>query len=258
MDKVPVIVLNYNSLHSLGYCLAAIKQNTENYELVIIDNASTDSSLAWLKLKKDKLGFRLIENSENQLFTKPYADYAKTVKSKYFVIMNNDCVPEPNWLKELINYMEKNPECGIAAPMLVGIDGRQVANMGGLQDFCSHKSGTREMYKDPEKNWWTTFACALIRTEAYKKVGGLDEHFLFYCSDSDLCLRMILNDYTVYNIPTSVVRHFHSQSTKDLNSETRKQIMQIGQNDQRLFNLKWAINGCAIGGKYFPVVALEI
>jgi len=247
---IEIIVLQYNSLETLAYTVEGIKQNTENYKLTIIDNASTDGSIEWLKTKK----LNTVFNSQNLLFTNAYMNYLRTAKlGKYFVIMNNDCIPEKGWLEEMYNFMEANPDCGIVAPMLTDVSGTQVQNMGGGADFCSHKGGTREQWKQPEKNWWTTFACVMIRTEAFKKVGGMDRQYLFYCSDSDICLKMNLANYTVYNIPSAVVRHFHSRSTQIEGESGSTKIIEQGHKDQMLFNARWERHGISIGRNNFPV-----
>lgn len=251
MDKVEIIVLNFNNLDKLAFCYESIKQSTENYTLTVIDNASTDGSGEWLKYKKD---IKVIQSVQNMLFTTAYMNYLSHYKvGKYFVIMNNDCVVEKNWLNVLVDFMEKNPTCGIVAPMMTDMTGKHIQNMGGGADFCSHKGGERGTYKVPEKNWWTTFACVMIRAEAFYKVGGMDRQFLFYCSDSDLCLKMILCGYTVYNHPDSVVRHYHGASIQSEISAGNRKIMEIGRQDQIKFNNKWRRNGVLIGGSHYPV-----
>jgi len=246
-----VIILNWNAVSKLAYCLEALKQNSfYTSKITVIDNASTDGSIEFLKLKK----VNAIFNTENKLFTKAYADYLKVGgKDKYFVVMNNDCVVEKNWDKPLIEFMEKNERVGLVAPMLVDITGQQVQNMGGLADFCSHKGGVPQMWKQPEENLWTTGACIMVRRSAFDEVGGFDEQFAFYCSDSDLCLKLGFAGYKVFNIPESKVRHFHMQSTRKAQSEGLP-IMQIGQQDQLKFNRKYELHGLRIGQMREPVL----
>jgi hypothetical protein len=239
--NVEVIVLSFNALFQLGYCLKSLKEcNNGLYSITVIDNASTDGTAEWLKHQK---GIKTVFNQKNKLFTVAYQDYLrKDMDAEYFVIMNNDCIVEPNWCEHLQTYMIENKDCGISAPMLLDVSGRQVQNMGGLNDFCSHKGGVPENWKNPEENTWTTFACVMIRKEAFIKIRGFDEQFLFYCSDSDMCLRMILNGYKVINLPASKVRHFHMASTQE-----NKEVMKIGADDQRKFQVKWEFCGIGIG-----------
>lgn len=245
-----VIVLNWNALNKLSFCLEALKQNSfYKPKITVIDNASTDGSVEWLKLK----GINSVFNEKNKLFTMAYADYLKTGgKDKYFVVLNNDCIVTKNWDKPLVEFLEANDNVGIVAPMLTDMTGQYVQNMGGGADFCSHKGGVPSQWKYPEENVWTTGACIMVRREAFDKVGGFDEQFLFYCSDSDLCLKMGFAGYKIYNIPESKVRHFHGQSTK-VADEGGLPIRQIGANDQLLFNKKYEMHGIQIGVNREPV-----
>jgi hypothetical protein len=176
---------------------------------------------------------------------------------KYFVICNNDLVFEKDWDKPLIDFMEKNEKCGICAPMLTDISGQQVQNMGGCADFCSHKGGVPEQWKYPEESTWTTGAVLMIRTEAYLKVGGFDEQFLFYASDSDLCLKMGFEGYKIFNIPQSRVRHYHMSATKTAMQQGLP-IQQIGQQDMMKFNKIYEIHGIKIGQNREPVLEAVI
>lgn len=241
---VEIIILNFNALEPISFCLEALKICSKNeHKITVIDNASTDGSVEWLKMKK---GIKLVLNDKNLLFTDAYSKYLdKADLPEFFVIMNNDIVVEKHWDEPLFKFMYENPKCAIAAPMLVGLEGSQIQNMGGLEDFCSHKIGQRGIgYSSPEENLWTTFACVMIRTSAFKEVGGFDNQFKFYCSDSDLCLKLHFAGYKVFNIPKSVARHYHGYSTKMAGN---KEIMNIGFNDQRLFGAKWEFCGIKLG-----------
>ena len=245
---IEIIILNFNALDKLALCLESIESSSKDYSITVIDNNSSDGSLEWLKFQAQSNRIKLVANKENVLFTKAYQDYLRTFKTlpEYFVILNNDCIVKPNWLDVMLKYMQENKRCGIVAPMLLAQDNFTIANMGGMCDFLSHKSGNIKMgYNSPEKNYWTTFACVMIRSEAFLKVNGFDEQFRFYCSDSDLCLRMNLAGYEVYNLPESQVIHFHGVSTREIGKEIQK----IGHEDMVKFDAKWQRSGIKIGNQ---------
>lgn len=239
-----IIMLNYKATKQMARSIAGIKKYTTSpYRLTVIDNASGDYGVDWLRIVG---GMEKVFNKENKLFTRAYQDFLREkIKDigEYFVIINNDIIVSEGWEIPLLKIMKENERCGIAAPVLLGMNG-QVQNAGGAPDFCSH-------FTNPEKLkecWWTTFACVMIRKDAFLKVNGFDEQFLFYCSDSDLCLRMILNGYKIYTTSDSQVIHEHMVST-----QANPAVQQVGFQDQQKFNMKWARHGVLIGGKNFPV-----
>src|SRR3990167_5993487 len=177
---IDIAILSWNNIFELSYCLESIKRHTKlEHRLFVIDNNSDEVVKKWLSLQR---GFELIQNTENKMFTNAYADFfdRKDI-SPFVVLINNDCLVEPNWLEPLLEYMKNNEKAGIVAPQLISMDGQQIANAGGMPDFYQHKSGLVGIHHTtPSKELWMTFACAMIRTSAYKQIGGFDRNFKHY------------------------------------------------------------------------------
>lgn len=248
---IDICILSWNNIYSLGYCLESIKRYTKSeHRLFVIDNNSDEQVKEWLKLQK---GIEVIWNTENKMFTNAYADFLNRQDiSPYVVIINNDCMVEPNWLEPLFDFMEKNKKVGIAGPQLLDITGQRIINAGGLVDFYGHKNGIRDLhYLNPSKELWMTFACVMIRTSIYKQIGGLDRNLIHYCQDSDLCIRMNILDYETWYIPESKIRHEHMISTKEAFKRNGKGMQEIINKDQQYFQQKWGREGLRNGNNWF-------
>ena len=110
-STVSVIIPNYNGKHYLKDCLSALTHQSYKYfEVVIVDNASTDGSVEYIKDYYPR--FKIIENSENLGFSKAVNQAVKTTKSTYIAVLNNDTEVHSNWLEEFIIFSKENSNFG--------------------------------------------------------------------------------------------------------------------------------------------------
>ena len=216
--KVSIIVLNWNGWKDTIECLKSLNKITySNYEIIIVDNGSTDESVKCLeKLKKIKL----ILNKENLGFAEgnnvAIRRVLKENKSDFILLLNNDTVVEKNFLTKLVKTAQKEKKIGIVGPKIYYHDKRNVIQSAGskinlyLGKFPRVKS---------EKNTAVDFvigACLLIKTEVIRKIGLLDKRYFLLFEDTDWCFRAQKAGYLVLYVPNSTIWHKTSQSVKKI------------------------------------------
>jgi GT2 family glycosyltransferase len=140
---------------------------------------------------------------------------------EYFLLINSDIEVSEGWLQPLVDWMDNNPKCGACAPKLHSWQERKkfeyAGAAGGYLDsfgfpFCrgrilSHLEEDKGQYDKPQDVFWATGACLMVRSEVYRRLGGLDERFFAHMEEIDLCWRMQLEGWSVTVVPQSVVYH---------------------------------------------------
>ncbi len=219
-NRTAVVILNWNTRHFLEKFLPnVLKYSSEFAELIIVDNASTDDSV--LYLKKSFPSVRIIQNSINDGFTGGYNTALAQIESEYFVLLNSDVEVTENWLTPLIELMDNNPEIGACQPKILSYQApdyfEYAGSAGGYIDkygypFCRGRifqslEKDNHQYDDTRPVFWATGACMLVRSFVFKKLGGFDPVFFAHMEEIDLCWRMNLAGYSVYSCSQSKVYH---------------------------------------------------
>ena len=131
---VSVIILNFNGENYLKRCLFSVLDTKyPNFEVIFVDNASTDSSL---KLVEKNFGndkrLRIFKSNENLGFSAGNNFGFSQAKGDYIVFLNNDTIVDPYWLDALVSTMEKDKTIGLAGSTILSIDGKKLRGAGGL------------------------------------------------------------------------------------------------------------------------------
>ncbi|MCP9473460.1 MAG: glycosyltransferase, partial [Nitrospira sp.] len=118
-----IIIPVYNNLELTKQCLTALASATTgvDYEVILVDNGSTDGTTAFLQTLQGEV--QVIRNEENRGFAKACNQGAKAARGKYLVFLNNDTIPQPNWLGPLVQEVEEHPEVGVVGSKLLYPDG---------------------------------------------------------------------------------------------------------------------------------------
>jgi GT2 family glycosyltransferase len=218
-DKFPlvsIIILNYNGAKYLEKCLKSVlATNYPNYEIILVDNASTDESLALIEyLFKDESRLIVIRNTKNVGFSEGNNIGIRRARGKYIVFLNNDTEVEPNWLIELIRIMEKDHSIGAAQSKLLKLGSSGIIDStGDFVDFygvaIQRGEGEKDLgqYENVEEIFSARGACMIVRREVLKKVGLFDPDFYLGYEDIDLCWRIRLAGYKIIYVPKSIVYH---------------------------------------------------
>jgi GT2 family glycosyltransferase len=223
--KVSVIVLNYNGKNFIRNCLKSLLlTNYPNFEVLFVDNSSTDGSREWLEeeLKKLKLdNFKLIPLDKNYGFAKGnnIGIALSDPKSELIVLLNNDTEVEPDWLAKLVNFMQEHKEVGVAQCKLMSLKNKQlIDSAGGAIDqigrvYIIGRELEGKKFKISYEIFYAQGAAIAIRREILKRIGLLDEDYFIYYEETDLCWRAWLNGVRVAFVPDSVVYHYGSGAT---------------------------------------------
>ncbi|HKN19098.1 MAG TPA: glycosyltransferase family 2 protein [Dissulfurispiraceae bacterium] len=207
MPKVSVIIVNYNGERVLGDCLRAVEgQSFRDFEIVLVDNASTDGSLS--------LAGHLnpISLPENRGFTGGNIEGLRHCAGDYIVLLNNDTEPEKGWLQALVDAADAHPEVGICASKLINHGTNRIDSAGDLfsKALKGFKRGEGDVDNGFNREEYIFGACAgaaLYRRSMLDEIGFLDEDFFLIHEDTDLNWRAQLAGWKVLYVPSAAVYH---------------------------------------------------
>ncbi len=222
--KVSMIVSNINgmSLNLLKECLdSLLKPDYENWELIVVDNASTDHSVDYVKKRfiKYKNCF-LVQNPIN-MYSQGLNLGAKKATGKYLAYFNNDVALGKGYFNELVMQMEKNPKTVISQGKLLNYkDHKKIDSTGESMDIYGNPvtigMGEKDIgqFDEIEDILSTSGSACIIRKDVFDKVGGYDNTFGIGYEDMDLSLRLRRLGYSVKRFPSAIV--FHKRAATDL------------------------------------------
>jgi O-antigen biosynthesis protein len=229
-----IIIVNYNVKEFLQNLIDSIKKASLNLtkEIIIIDNASDDGSVEFIKDKFPEV--KLISNQQNLGFGKANNIGLKLASGKYFLLINPDTLVAEDTFEKMISFFESNSEVGLAGCKILNPDGSlQLAcrrsfpgpwtsftKVTGLSSlFPNNKIFARYnlTYLDENKSYEVdaiSGSFMMMRKEVYQKVGGFDEQFFMYGEDLDLCYRIQKSGFKVYYVHSTQIIHYKGESTK--------------------------------------------
>jgi GT2 family glycosyltransferase len=208
--SVSVIIVNWNGREHLATCLpAVIGQTVPPREVIVVDNGSTDGSL---ELLRQFPTVRTVALTENRGFAGGNAAGYAVASGEYVVLLNNDTLPSPTWLEELIHCAEEHPDTGIVASVMTTWDGERVDTAG---DGCTvsgrgYKLLEHRPVKAARTSGYVFSGCAgavLYKREMLRETGFFDERFFMNGEDTDLAFRANLLGWRARVCATSLVRH---------------------------------------------------
>ncbi|MFA8449820.1 MAG: glycosyltransferase family 2 protein [Bacteroidales bacterium] len=222
MAKVAVVILNYNGEKFLRKFLSGVVEFSSGVgEVVVADNASTDTSISYLK--ENFPSVRIVVNDDNGGYAKGYNDALKKIDADYFVLLNSDIEIKDRWLEPLIELMDNNPDVGACQPKLLSWHEpdkfEYAGGAGGFIDrygypFCRgrifmklEEDNGQYDQKGASEIFWATGACLMVRSEAFYEAGGFDDDFFAHMEEIDLCWRMKHLGYKIMYVPNSRVFH---------------------------------------------------
>lgn len=219
--KVTIIILTWNGLAYTKRCLETLRGRTifPNYEVVVVDNGSTDGTVEYLKSLH---GLRLFLNSDNLGFVRGNnRAMADCGGDSDFVLLNNDTeIVQPEWLSSLQDTAYGMPEVGIVGARLRRPDGmlQHAGTYMPVETFWGQQVGAGEkdinQFNADAEVEGVVFACVYIKREVYEKVGPLDEDYFSYFEDSDYCLKARTHGFKVVCCGSATVVHYENTSTK--------------------------------------------
>lgn len=213
-----IVILTYNKLEVTKLCIESIRTYTPEgtYEIIVIDNKSTDGTVDWLKKQKD---LKTIFNKKNLGFPKGCNQGIEIASGDSILLLNNDTVVTPNWLQNLRQCLFSSPE--------IGAVGSVTNNCSNFQAISVPYNSIDQMIKFAEKfnvsdpgKWEDRLKlvgyCMLVKREVIDKIGFLDEIFTpGNYEDDDYSVRILESGYRLVLCKDTFIHHFGSTSFKD-------------------------------------------
>ena len=214
-----IIIPVWNNADLTKQCLTALADITGgvNYEVVVVDNGSTDGVQDFLQTLGGDV--QVIRNQDNLGFAKACNQGARAAQGEFLVFLNNDTIPLKGWLAALVEEARAHPDVAIVGSKLLYEDGTvQHAGVAfsrewfmpyhiyrGADAHAACVSRRRELH-------CVTAACMLVRREVFEQVGGFDEGYRNGFEDVDLCLKIQEQKWKIVYQPQSVLYHLESRT----------------------------------------------
>ncbi|SHJ45605.1 Glycosyltransferase, GT2 family [Clostridium cavendishii DSM 21758] len=255
MKFTSIVIATYNQLDYTKLCIESIRKFTpkENYEIIIVDNNSTDNTVNWLRKQTD---LKVIYNIENKGFPTACNQGIEISKGDSILLLNNDTVVTPNWLNNLQRALYSSEDIG---------------GVGAISNYCSNYQQIPVFYKEIDEllkfaseinksnsNLWENKVrligyCYMIKREVIDKVGMLDEIFTpGNFEDDDISFRIINEGYKLLLCKDVFIHHFGSVSFgKEANKFSN--IIEINRNK---FKEKWGFDAYYSANIRFDIISL--
>jgi len=231
---IDVVIVNFNAGDALARCVQSVLSQQQKVNIVVIDNASTDRSMAGLSKSLGQVNeLRLLHNDSNPGFARGVNGAVQKLSSegRYLLILNPDCEMLPGSLAALVGALESDPGAALAGPLVVNDAGhamrgtlrrfpdpwRSFVTFTGLSRLgevvpalggVDLSAGLPDRVTEAEA---VSGACMLVRKAEFVAMGGLDDEYGLHCEDLDLMFR--LHQKGLYCLFVPAARVFHEQGT---------------------------------------------
>ncbi len=229
MQTLSVVLLNFNGKEYLEKFLPNVIEYSHPYEVVVVDNGSTDESVEMVRSHFPSV--RLIEFKQNHGFCGGYNEAIPLINSEYIVLLNTDVEVTHNWIDPVYTFLKENKEYKAAQPKILDQKNKShfeyAGAAGGFIDhlgypFCRGRIFQRieedhGQYDHSRDVFWASGSCLFIERETYLELGGLDKEFFAHMEEIDLCWRIWNKGNKVAAIPSSTVYHVGGGTLKRAN-----------------------------------------
>lgn len=230
-----IIIVSFNTKELLEKCLTSFFRFLKgiSFEVIVVDNASTDGSV---QVAKSFKGVKVIENKKNLGFGTANNQGAKTAIGKWLFFFNSDAYLIDNSLPKLLERLNKDKKIGVAGPLILNTDRTIQQSVGFFPNlpqvfywmsFLDDLPGGDLLkpyhvdhdgfYKKEQKVDWVTGAAMIARKDVFKKVNGFDEKIFLYSEDVDLCYKIKAAGFKIIFSPAAIVVHLGRGSHKGTN-----------------------------------------
>ena len=236
---VSIIILTRNGIDYLKTLFKNFKQNIcyPNYEIIVIDNDSSDESVEYLTELSNELPIKIIENKTNESFSQANNKGVEESNGEYVLLLNNDMEPIYGWLNHMMAAYLSSPEIGIVGAKLIfpysenahtslrtqnegikytELNGFLNENDGYIVPYNIKESEISDNDDDENQEMASVLgASLLIKKELYQEVSGLDDDYFYNYEDIDLCFRIIQKGYKVIYTPKAKLYHYYQATRID-------------------------------------------
>jgi len=229
MNMVSIIIPNYNGGDLLYNCIDSIYKNIsiKDFELIVVDNASTDDSIN--RIKSNFQNVEIISSNSNLGYSGGCNLGATHASGKYLLFLNNDTEHSNEWIEKLVYFLDSNSKIAAVQPKILNIHNKKLFDYAGgaggfIDKFCFPFVQGRifhtleedhNQYNNPSRIFWASGAAFMIRSNIFKTLEGFDKVYFAYMEEIDLCWRAQAMGYKIYSVPDSFVYHYGKQTIKE-------------------------------------------
>ena len=229
--QLSIIILNYNTKKLLEECLKSVfnKIKIRDYEVIVVDNASTDGSVEMVKSNFPQV--KLIENDENLGFARGNNQGIRISKGRYVLLLNNDTLVLDDDFDKVIKFMDENKDIGILGCRINNPDGSlqlSCYKLPSMWEMFTHYTFLTRLFPNSRwcgdyRNWphneikevgFVIGAFFLIRKDVIDDIGLLDEGFFLNAEESEYCLRAKKAGWKTVFYPDFKIIHYGGQTKK--------------------------------------------
>ena len=216
---VSVIIVNFNGKNYLEKCLESLmKINYEKYEIILVDNNSSDKSIEFVKNSFPSV--IIIKLNKNYGFAEPNNIGAKNAKGDLLLFLNNDTVVRPNFINEMVEVLKKDSKIAICQSLLMKPNG-EVDSSGDFIDTLGRSYTSRNKETNVKKILSAKGASMMVKTDSFWDLGGFDKKFFASFEDVELGWNAWIRGYEVVLAPKSIVYHEGGQTVSGFSSEIK-------------------------------------
>lgn len=230
---VSIIIVAWNVRELLYNCLKSVYNETKgiSFEVIYVDNASEDGSVEMVRKEFPKV--RIIENEENKGFIKASNQGIEIAEGRYVLLLNSDTVVLDNAIAKSVEFADAHPDAGIVGCKTLNPDRTlqlncfmypSILNMFLSATYLRKIFRKSKFFGRERMTWWnfddvreveTISGCfSLVRIEAIKQVGLMDDVYFVYGDDIDWCYRFKKNGWKILFTPEAEILHYRGQTTK--------------------------------------------
>jgi len=216
---VSVIIVNYNGQNHLENCLKSLMNIAyKNYEVIIVDNNSTDESIEFVKNTYPSI--IIIKLDRNYGFAEPNNIGAKIAKGDFLLFLNNDTEVSPNFIEKMVNVLNRDSKIAICQSLLLKPN-QEIDSSGDYVDELGRAYSSRKKLTEVKEILSARGASMMVKKNYFWDLDGFDKKFFASFEDVDLCWRAWLWGYKVVLVPDSIVYHKVGSTVKKMSSEVR-------------------------------------
>ena len=256
--KTSVVILNYNSSEYLETFLPSVSfSSKDEFETIVIDNASTDNSVDLLEEWFPEV--KIVSLNKNYGFAEGYNRGLAEVKSEYIAFLNSDVEVEKGWLDPLVEFLDSNEEVGAVMPKILSCEDKSsfeyAGACGGYMDILAYPFCRGRIFDQVERDSnqydesasvaWVSGAAFVMRRKLFEDLGGFDGSYFAHQEEIDLCWKIRRAGYKLYVLPQSTVFHvgggtLNYGSTRKLFLNFRNSLSNLFKNEKGV-SLLWKL-----------------
>lgn len=227
-----IIIVSWNVQEYLRQCLNSLRADVDQnlkYEIIVVDNNSTDNTIAILARDFPKV--KLIHNKDNLGFARANNQGIKISRGKFVLLLNPDTEVKKGCINTLISFLQGHDKVGVVGPKLLNLDGTLQASGLNFPSLANSLLGYFRLKREVTGAYFVhanqpvmvnalVGACLLVRREVISQVGELDGDFFMYVEEADWCYRIRNRGWHIYYIPEAQVYHRKGGSARHVPLET--------------------------------------